>query len=407
MPDLTKRTASVSPVAILLASIVIQLCLGGVYAWSTFVGPLRDQYGFTATQTQCIFGVTIATFTLVMIIAGRLLPRYGPRRITTIAGILFALGYGLAAASAGNYFLILLGIGILVGAGIGCGYACSLTTALNWYPHRRGLVIGLVVAGFGAGAVVLTTCTSLAFAHGIAVLHWFAWLAVGYGVVLLLCAQLLTVPANCSSPASATLSPPRFWGDFHFWSLVIGIFCGTFAGLLVIGNLKPIGLSWGMSAGVTTSAVSLFAVGNAAGRIGWGWLADRWDARPLIPLMLAVGAVSLSVWSCTAGGSAGAFLILVVLIAFFFGGCFVLFATQVTQRYGAESFPLIYPWVFLAYGLAALVGPMIGGWLYDILHDYRPATFIAAGTCGAGAIVVALMMRVRSKASAPVIEEVA
>ena len=175
---MTKRDESISPKYVLLASTAIQLCLGGVYAWSTFIGPLQQHYGFTAAQTQCIFGVTIATFSLAMIPAGRLLPRYGPRCLTIISGILFALGYLIAAMSEGNFVLMLLGIGVIAGAGIGFGYVCPLVTSLAWYPHKRGLVIGFVVAGFGAGAVVLTTASTAAFAHGIGVLQWFACLAL-------------------------------------------------------------------------------------------------------------------------------------------------------------------------------------------------------------------------------------
>jgi OFA family oxalate/formate antiporter-like MFS transporter len=255
--------------------------------------------------------------------------------------------------------------------------------------------MGCVVAGFGAGAIVLTTGSALAFAHGVPVLAWFAWLAVGYGGMLALCAQLLTLPAH-SAVAAVTARPAlRCWRDPHFWTLVLGIFAGTFAGLLVIGNLTSIGLSWGMSAGVATGAVSLFAVGNAAGRIGWGWLADRWSAQAMIPVMLTIGMITLAAWPFAATAGPIAYLLLVLLIAFFFGGCFVLFATQVSHRYGADQLSLVYPWVFLAYGMAALIGPLIGGWLYDLSQEYRLATAIAALVCGVGAGGFALLTRLQ------------
>jgi MFS transporter, OFA family, oxalate/formate antiporter len=408
MTCMAERAQSISPKFVLLASTIIQICLGGLYAWSTFVGPLQQNYGYTAVQTQCIFGATIATFTLAMIPAGRLLPRYGPRCITTIAGVLFALGYLLAAMSKGNYILMLLGIGVIAGAGIGFGYVCPLVTSLAWFPHNRGLVIGFVVAGFGAGAIVLTTASAIAFAHGISVLQWFVCLALSYGIVLLLCAQRLILPLGVHLSTTVKGPRPKFWSDVHFWSLVLGIFCGTFAGLLVIGNLKPIGLSWGMTSGVATGAVSLFALGNAAGRIGWGWLADRWGSKRIIPLMLLVGAAGLAIWPLASWISPIGFLAVILLIAFFFGGCFVLFAAQVSSFYGSAHLPLIYPWVFLAYGLAALAGPIIGGWLYDLLRNYRLATFIASTVCAAGGISFAFMSRSRqASAYAPVREKVA
>lgn len=406
---MTNRAESISSKYVLLASVVVQLCLGGVYAWSIFVPPLQKSYGFSAAQTQSIFGVTIATFSLAMIPAGRLLSRHGPRNITKIAGILFTLGYLLAATSGGNYFLLLLGIGVIAGAGIGFGYVCPMVTALSWYPRKRGLVLGYVVAGFGAGAIVLTAASALAFDRGIGVLKWFAYLGLSYGIVLLLCAQRLVLPAGVSrSSTTTTESCRKFWRDGHFWALVLGIFCGTFAGLLVIGNLKPIGLSWGISSGVATGAVFLFAFGNAAGRIGWGVLADRLGSRRMIPLMLMVGAVALMVWPFTASAGPVAFLAVILLIAFSFGGCYVLFAAQVSRFYGSANLPLIYPWVFLANGLAALAGPIIGGWLYDILQDYRLAMFIASAVCAAGGIGFTFMTRIRQvSVHAPTQEEVA
>jgi len=390
-----KSTSSASPIKVLLASVLVQLCLGGVYAWSTFVPPLQEEHGFSSAQTQIIFGTAIAAFTLAMIPAGRSLSRYGPRRLIQISGILFSLGYFLAAASGGSFILMLLGIGVIGGAGIGCGYVCPMITALSWYPHKRGLAIGYVVAGFGAGAIVLVNATALAFNRGIGVLPWFACLGLGYGILLLLCSRWMVLPEKASGVHPVLGTCAEFWKDRKFWALAWGMFCGTFAGLLVIGNLKSIGLDWGVASGAATAAVSLFAVGNAAGRIGWGWLADRFGSRQTIPLLLAIGVVSLAIWQPASGAGAAAFLAVTILIAFVFGGCFVLFAAQVSRIYGPEHLPTIYPFVFLSYGLAALTGPTIGGWLYDSQQDYALAAFIAAAVCGAGAGGFHLLMRNR------------
>jgi len=98
------RMGSISSGKVLFASVAVQICLGSVYAWSTFVIPLQKEFGFSTAQTQSIFGVTIAAFSLTMIPAGRFLLRYGPRKIATVAGILFASGYWVAATSGGSFF---------------------------------------------------------------------------------------------------------------------------------------------------------------------------------------------------------------------------------------------------------------------------------------------------------------
>jgi len=111
--------------------------------------------------------------------------------------------------------------------------------------------------------------------------------------------------------------------------------------------------------------------------------------------MLAVGVSSLANWRSASAAGPAAFLACVILIAFFFGGCFVLFAAQASRIYGWAHFPQIYPWIFLSYGLAALSGPTIGGWLFDSRKDYTPATFIAASVCAIGAVGFALLTRSR------------
>ena len=126
----------------LLASVLIQLCLGGIYAWSEFVPGLNASYGVGVAQTQLVFGVSIAAFTGAMVWAARLVERRGPGFVATVGGVLFGLGYLTASFSGGTFFVLLLGIGVLAGIGTGFGYACPLPTCMRWFPDHRGLVTG-------------------------------------------------------------------------------------------------------------------------------------------------------------------------------------------------------------------------------------------------------------------------
>ncbi len=377
----------------LAASIVVMLCLGGVYAWSTFVPALQKQFGYSGVQTQLVFGVSICSFTITMIASGRLLPRLGPRRLTLYSALLFTAGYLIASVSAGVYALVLLGIGVLSGAAIGCGYVSPLAVAPRWFPHHHGLVMGAVTAGFGGGAVALSNAGAWALQHGVPVLQWFGWQAIVYGAVLYGCSLLMSEPSNPSYTAGHHTGHTGFTRDATFWALVIGMFCGAGAGLLVVGNLKPVGLDWGFTGVTATFAVSVFAMGNSVGRLTWGWLTDRWPARRLVTIMLLLGAVVLTAWPLTSHWSANAFLFVTLCIAFYFGGCFVLFAAVVSEWYGDKLLPIIYPWIFLAYGCSALVGPLAGGWLYDRTGGYNLATGLAAATCLLGAILFEILIR--------------
>lgn len=142
---------------VLGAGVVLQAVLGGIYAWSAFVPPLYEQAGLSKGQCGSIFGLAIATFAIAMIPAGKFLQRFGPRLTAAIGSILFGVGYLLASYSNGSFVGLLLSYGLVVGVGIGFGYVCPLTTGMKWFPDNKGLVTGVAVAGFGGGAIILSS----------------------------------------------------------------------------------------------------------------------------------------------------------------------------------------------------------------------------------------------------------
>ena len=167
---------------ILLASVLIQTCIGGLYAWSAFVPALKKAHDLSTAQTQLIFGSLIAVFTVSMVVAGRLLSRVSPRWIAAAGGIAFGGGYWIASRSGGSFGLLLLGVGIVTGIGTGFCYVCPLTMCAKWFPERKGLVTGLAVAGFGGGAVVLSYLVEFFFSRGMGVLEVFGLIGVLYGI---------------------------------------------------------------------------------------------------------------------------------------------------------------------------------------------------------------------------------
>ncbi len=376
---------------ILLASIVIQVCLGGIYAWSSLVPALKESVHLSTAQTQIIFGVLFATFTVSMVVAGRLLDRLGPRVIAGIGGLFFGVGYLLASFSGGHLAVMLLGISLLAGVGTGLGYVCPLATCMKWFPDKRGLVTGISMAGFGGGAVLLTGLAEHLLSRGVQVLMVFRWIGIGYGVALLVASAMLSFPDSAKGvrPRRAPVAKALLRDPF-FLSLVLGMFCGTFAGMLVIGNLKPIGLSAGISARSASAAIGAFAIGNASGRIVWGWISDRTD-HWMIPVKLAALGLPLALLGWM--NSPTPFIVVSFAVGFGFGACFVLYAAQVAARYGLARVGGVYPIVFLAYGVAGLVGPVLGGWLYDTTASYTPAIAISCGVVAVGLVGSILLLR--------------
>jgi OFA family oxalate/formate antiporter-like MFS transporter len=357
---------------ILAAGCLIQTVLGGIYAWSTFVHYLSKDFGLTSGQCGLIFGVTILVFTSVMIFAGRVLVRKGPRFTALIASVLFAIGYLVASLSGGSFAVLLLSLGVITGCGIGFGYVCPLSVGMKWFPERKGLVTGVAVAGFGAGAIFLSSIAEHYLLGGMDVLVFFRWFGICSGAILFAAALLLHNPPGIVESIQAPGDRPciRTW---PFYLSSFGIFSGTFAGLLIIGNLTPLILKAGLTEQQAALAVGLFAAGNGVGRIVWGKLFDHLNYRsiPLSLFSLAV-VVSLLLFPLPAW----MLMLAVVLTGFCFGANFVIYASAISRFFGVNEFPRLYPICFMAYGIAGVVGPGMGGWLADQTGTYSAAIYI-------------------------------
>jgi OFA family oxalate/formate antiporter-like MFS transporter len=366
---------------ILAAGILIQTILGGIYAWSVFVPSLVENYNIGGGQSGSIFGTCIAVFTVSMIFAGRLLSRKGPRLTAMIGAVFFGAGYLTASLSQGNFLVLMVGIGLLSGIGIGFGYVCPLTIGMQWFPKRKGLVSGLAVAGFGGGAILLSSVAAACLSQGMDVLVFFRWMGFCLGGTLIIASLLLASPDGQTKKAALQ-------GDWEhmrtapFIISTLGIFSGTFAGLLVIGHLTPMAEQMGMSLLLAAESVSVFAIGNAIGRIAWGHGFDRIGVKA-IPLSLGGFAAALILFSISR--TPWLFLLATGLLGFGFGANFVVYASNLSACFGTDAFPRLYPYCFLGYGIAGLTGPPLGGLLAEHTGSYLAPllvsiTILLAGT---------------------------
>lgn len=364
---------------VLLFSIISQSCLGGIYAWSVFVAPLQAEHSISKTQAGLVFGVCIASFTLSMLVAGRLLQNIAPRFIGMTGGLLFASGYVIGSFSSGNFTALLLGVGIIAGVGIGFSYICPLSVCINWFPNRKGLVTGIIVAGFGCGAVAYVKIADFMLASGFPVLDALRWTGLGSGAIVAVSSMFFMFPEKYMKDkfAGTEFSLLKTLRNKKFKIMFLGMFCGTFGGLLLVGNLKPIGIILGLSPERASLAVIVFSIGNTIGRIFWGVLFDRLGSLTIALCLMILG---LSAAAIGFTGGSFFFYVNIILMSFAFGGCFVLFAAQTAVSFGITHVGLVYPFVFLAYGLAGIVGPPAGGWIlenYSLLFASCVVTGIA------------------------------
>lgn len=423
---------------IVVGGVLVQLCLGSIYAWSAFTGKLTAQDGpfhFTKTQTQIIFSVGLLSFAVVMaLVAGNWQKKVGPRIVALTGGLVLGLGYVLGGLAGNSFWGILLGIGLLGGAGIGLGYVCPIAALVKWFPDKKGMITGFAVAGFGFGALLWIKLTSgFKFGtvdltpgwKGLYGMGWSVsqvWILYGvlFAVIVALSSNVLINPpegwkpegwtppsgTTASSTGGVEFTPAQMVRTNQFWKLFLTFFVGATAGLMVIGVIQLFGKDALTAHGIAPDRADIiagtamglfFALLNGLGRIIWGTLSDKMGRKNAIVTMVALQGVMMILFYFIGGTELGLY-IGAAIIGFNFGGNFALFPAATADYFGNKSVGTNYPWVFMSYGVGGVVGPVLGG----IMGDAKAWmwAFVPAGLACLVMAAVSLTLRPPALASA-------
>lgn len=368
------------------ASALIQLCLGGVYAWSIFVPMLKKQFGYSTLQTQIIVGLTLMTFAISMIFSGRLERKIGPQKVAIIGAVLLYCGYFLASLSGGNFTYICMSIGVLCGIGTGFGYVCCLVVPAKNFPSNKGLATGISVGGFGAGAILLTYVVKYLQIEqpNISVLAIFQTLGYIYGGIIMFSTTFLKYDgAGQNATLASSFSLKSLMKDSNYWVLFLTMFAGSFAGLQIIGNAKSIVLSLSFTDDAATNCILILSLGNMIGRVMWGFVIDKIGVDKSLFISYSI-LLSALIGINFLASSVIIVDILILMIGIGYSSCMVLFAAKTLQVYGVDKYGLVYPYVFMAFGFAGVLGPVIAGKLFDINQSYFLPILISACTTALG-----------------------
>ena len=378
----------------LLGGVLMNLALGVIYAWSVFVAPFGEDFGWNRTQVSVVFTIAILSVGSWFVVAGFLQDRYGPQRVAAFGGILYALGFYLASQTESLIWLYVT-FGAIAGAGNGFGYAIPIPVCSKWFPDRRGLAVGLVVGGYGAGSGIYGPLARevLIPAYG-----WQGTMQISAAVFLvmtLIAAWLLRnppagykppsaapAPAAGSAPAAAAPVGHEFaTGQMvrtpTFYLLWIAYCLGAAAGLMVISQLVPVGEAAGLGAAAGLG-LTIGAIGNTGGRVLSGWMSDTFGRLNTLRLMVLLSAVALPLFFLLAGQVA-LFYLLLVVIYYCYGTLLSVFASTCADFYGTRNMGVNYGLLFSAWGVAGIVGPVIAGRVFDATGTYEVAFYVAAG----------------------------
>lgn len=362
---------------ILIASLLMMLSLGIYLAWSTFVPALKQGYGFSIAQTQTVFGTYVLVVTVFMLLGSQLSARIGPRITSFIGGIIFGTSYILAGYSNGSYPSLLVLIGIFVAVGAGLCYMSPVSCVTKWFPRYRSMVIGIVVAGYGASAIIVSRIGEYLLARQTDVLTIFKYLGICSLLVVTTTSLFLQNPPAEKSTETGKINVKitAILKDRNFWGLFCGFFPGSCVGLMSIGNIKPLGLSLDLNLLVAGAAVTVIAVFNTLGRVGWGLIGSVIDGKKAIIIsLLSTSIVCLAVPFAVTGNIT--FQIFAVLAGFNYAACLVLYAAEIARFYGTERMGVIYSILMLSNGLAGFIAPPLAGKIFDTMGTYTPAFLI-------------------------------
>jgi len=395
-----------------VAAIVMQLCLGTVYAWSVFKKPLMTAHGWGEMATQVTFMICIGTIGIAAAFGGTLVDKKGPKFVATMGGVLFGIGTLLSglADQIGSVWLMWLGFGLVAGLGNGFCYITPIATLIRWFPDKRGLVTGLAVMGFGAGAFFMgKIAPPMVISMGVAN-TFYIW-GVIFLVLITASAQLFKNPPKGWLPAgftpkatSGVSAADSFTFDEAFktpqwWMLWAMLFLNVSAGLGLISQLSPMAQDVIKKADPTIAAAALALAGgsilayasifNGLGRLFWAWTSDAIGRKNVFITMFITQAILYVLLPQI--DNQLIFTVIACYLLACYGGGFATMPAFAADSFGPGYIGKVYGIMLTAWGAAGIVGPLVFAGIKGI------ALYVAAGLLVVGFIIAISFKRPESK----------
>jgi OFA family oxalate/formate antiporter-like MFS transporter len=371
-----------------VGGVMMNMALGMFYGMSVFMLPLEKEFGWTRAQTSWVTTIGLALIAVWYVIAGYIQDHRGPRPVAVIGGLLFSVGF-FAASYTRSLPMFYLTAGVIAGTGSGFGYVVPTSVGSKWFPDKRGLVIGLMVGGYGAGSGVFGPL-ALTLIDAVGWRSTFQILSIIFLAMTMTGAYLLRNPPPGYVPPgwdqSKIRGVARAGADIHasvmvrmptFWALWIAYCLGTTAGTMVISQLVPFARNAGHTSAVAAFALTVGALGSASGRVLSGWMSDYAGRVNTLRMMLLISAGAMPLLYLFRENVA-LFYALLFLVYYCYGTQLSVNASTSADFFGTRNVGFNYGLLLLAWGVAAIFGPFLGGRVYVATGEYRYAFFVAA-----------------------------
>jgi MFS family permease len=418
-----------------VAAVLVQICIGSVYAWSTFNRPINALFPAPpADSWMAWFKAPYITFSAALVLlglsaafGGPWVERRGPRVAATTAACFFGAGLliGGLGLRIGQEWLVFVGMGIIGGIGCGLGYIAPVSTLVKWFPDRRGMATGMAIMGFGAGAFLAGYLNAYLIEH-IGVANTLFCLGAIYFVVMNIGAMIIRRPAPGWKPAGWV---PRTIGDqvaaeasltrnaavrtYQFWLLWGMLFINVTAGIGILAQASPMMQDmFGKTALQAAAVVSIISLFNAGGRFFWASLSDYIGRRMTYFVFFALGVVLFVIIPRV--GAAGEwilFQIALYIVFTMYGGGFATIPAFLADMFGPNNVGAIHGAILTAWSAAAIAGPVIITQLSDSakaalvpgaskVHIYDQPLQVLAYLLAVGFVLTLMVRSLRGKAQA-------
>ncbi|EII7297577.1 OFA family MFS transporter [Vibrio cholerae] len=374
---------------ILLAGFCINLSLGILYAWSVFNKALVTDFGWSAADASSPYAIATIAFSVCLLVAGILQDRMGPRNILILGTTLTGLGM-IASGFASSVLMLNLTFGVMTGAGIGFGYACLSPSAMKWFhPSKKGMVNGLIAAGFGLAAIYLAPLTSALITH-LGIQTSFMILGAGVLVIAVPLACTINNPPAGYVPAEpklkagqeakvvakvanlswkAMLKTPQFYALWLMYALAASV------GLMIIGNITNIA---SVQANLPNAVylASILAIFNSGGRVAAGILSDKIGGVRTLLLAFLLQGGNMVLFATF--HSEFTLIIGTAIAAVGYGTLLAVFPSITAEFYGLKNYGTNYGVLYTSWGIGGAIGAAVVG--YSMTHGggYNLAYTISA-----------------------------
>jgi MFS family permease len=381
---------------VVISAFLCMMTIFGLYvSFGVFLKPILSEFGWTRAATSGAFSLSMIVHGFLGIFMGGINDRFGPRLVLSLSGVLLGLGFVLVSQVSTLWQLYLFYS--LIGAGVSGGWVPLLSTVARWFVRRRGAMSGIVLCGTCVGGFVFPPLAT----QLIAINGWrptFVILGMIAAVVIIAAQFLRLEPGRMGQAANGKpdesldiqtipnhgLTLEQALPTRHFWLFFLLLFCSGFCMYSAMVHIVPHATEMGFSPVLGATVLSAMSVISIAGRLGLGAAADAIGGRNVFMISFALMAGAF-IWVVTVPEVWG----LYIFAAFFgvsYGGLGVVESPLVAQLFGLRSHGLIFGVLVLGWTLGASVGPLVAGYLFDLLNGYIVAFLLSSGVGVVGLI---------------------